>query len=246
MTSSTWPPTTLRSPPLTPRAASPMMSTRPALQAPGWSLPCGNKVVPSGWQATLIVAADQDEVEGDLRAGRLGCPPCGGVLRPWGHGRSRVLRRRVGRQDRFRVRRARCRGCRVTQTLLPEVSLLRRLDDVETIGAAIEAKAAGQGYGRIAAELERPKDTVQGWLRAFRRAAEAIRAHFTRWAHALDPLLGPIHPAADPVADALSAIGEAARAAVLALGPRPLWWLVSRLSGGVLLCNATRPLPAVP
>lgn len=144
------------------------------------------------------------------------------------------------------MRRARCRGCRRTQTLLPEVSLLRRLDEVETIGAAIEAKAGGQGHRPIATALERPKDTVRGWLRAFSRTAEAIRVHFTRWAHALDPMLGPILPAGDAVADALSAIGEAARAAVLAFGPRSLWPLVSRLSGGVLLCNATRPFPAVP
>lgn len=194
----------------------------------------------------LIVAADQEKVEAELGAGKLACPPCGGELRPWGHGRPRVLRRRAGRQERLRVRRARCRGCRVTQTLLPEVSLLRRLDDVETIGAAIEAKGAGQGYGRIAAQLERPKDTVRGWLRAFTRSAEVIRMHFTRWAYALDPLLGPIHPAGNVVADALSAIAVAARAAVLRFGPRPVWWLVSWLSGGVLLCNATRPLPAVP
>ncbi len=134
----------------------------------------------------------------------------------------------------------------MTQTLLPDVSLLRRLDDVETIGAAIVAKAAGQGHRPIATALERPQDTVRGWLRTFTRTAEAIRVHFTRWAHALDPLLGPILPAGNAVADAVSAIGEAARAAVLALGPRPLWSLVSRLSGGVLLCNASSPFPAVP
>ena len=194
----------------------------------------------------LIVAADGEQVEGELRAGRLGCPPCGGELRPWGHARPRVLRRRSGRQDRLRARRARCRECRVTQTLLPEVSLLRRLDDVETIGAAVVARAGGQGHRPIATQLDRPKDTVRGWLRAFTRTAEAIRVHFTRWAHALDPMRGPVLPAGDAVRDAVSAIGEAARAAALAFGPRPLWSLVSRLSGGVLLCNATRPFPAVP
>ena len=194
----------------------------------------------------LIVASDQERVEVELQAGRLACPPCGGELRPWGHGRWRVLRRRAGGQDHFRVRRARCRACLVTQTLLPEVSLLRRLDDIETIGAALEANGAGRGHRRIAAQLGRPEDTVRGWLRAFRSGAEAIRAHFTRWAHALDPLLGPIPPAGDAVADALSAIGEATRAAVLRFGPRPPWRLVSRLSAGVLLCNASRPFPAVP
>ena len=194
----------------------------------------------------LIVAPDQEQVEVELQAGRLACPPCGGELRPWGHGRWRVLRRRAGRQDRLRVRRARCRACLVTQTLLPEVSLLRRLDEVETIGAALEAIGAGWGHRRIAVQLGRPEDTVRGWLRAFRSGAEAIRAHFTRWAHALDPLLRPIPPARDAIADALAAIGEATRAAVLRFGPRPPWRLVSRLSGGALLCNASRPFPAVP
>ncbi len=194
----------------------------------------------------LIVASDQEQVEVELQAGMLACPLCGGELRPWGHGRWRVLRRRTGGQDHLRVRRARCRECRVTHTLLPEVSLLRRLDDVDTIGAALEAMAAGQGHRRIAEQLGRPEDTVRGWLRAFRGGAEAIRAHFTRWAHALDPLLGPIAPAGAPIADALSAIGEATRAAVLRFGPRPPWRLVSRLSSGVLLCNASRPFPAVP
>lgn len=194
----------------------------------------------------LIVAADQDAVEVALRARQLACPPCAGVLGPWGHGRERVLRRRAGGRDLLRPRRARCRACRVTQTLLPELSLLRRLDDVETIGAAIEARAAGRGHRPIAAELHRHKDTVRGWLRAFTRAAEAIRSHFTRWAYALDPLLEPIHPGGDAVADTVTAIAVAARAAVQSLGPRPVWWLVSRLSGGALLCNASRPYAAVP
>ncbi|HVB54043.1 MAG TPA: hypothetical protein VNF24_07620 [Candidatus Acidoferrales bacterium] len=42
----------------------------------------------------LIVASDQEKVEVELQTGRLACPPCGGELRPWGHGRGRVLRRR--------------------------------------------------------------------------------------------------------------------------------------------------------
>lgn len=123
----------------------------------------------------LIVAPDQGQVEVELQTGRLGCPSCGGELRPWGHGRWRVLRRRAGGQDHLRVRRARCRACRGTHTVLPEVSLLRRLDDIETIGAALEANGAGWGHRRIAAQLGRPEDTVRGWLRAFRRGAEAIR-----------------------------------------------------------------------
>jgi hypothetical protein len=130
--------------------------------------------------------------------------------------------------------------------LLPEISLLRRRDHVEVIGAALVAKAAGRGFRTIAAALGRDVYTVRAWLRAFGRAAERIRAHFTRWAYALDPMLGAIAPTGAVVCDAVAAIGEAARAAVLVVGPCPAWSVAARLSGGVLLCNATHPLPRVP
>ena len=66
--------------------------------------------------------------------------------------RERVLRCSVG--DRLlRPRRARCRGCAGTHVLLPDVALLRRQDEVAVIGAAIEAKVAGEGYRRIAATV---------------------------------------------------------------------------------------------
>lgn len=199
-----------------------------------------------GGHPVLIVGNDPARVEADLVAGRLACPPCGGELGPWGHAQWRALRRRDGHEEPMRPRRARCRMCKVTQVLLGDVALLRRRDDAETIGAAIEAKASGLCHRRIAEALGRHEDTVRGWLRAFVRAAEAIRVHFTRWAVALDPLLGPIEPTGGPLGDALAAIGTATRAAVLAFGPRPVWSAVSAMSGGALLCNASVPFPAVP
>jgi hypothetical protein len=143
----------------------------------------------------LIVGTDPFEVEADLVVGRLACPPCGGQLGPWGHARWRGLRQRSGQEEAMRPRRARCRMCQVTQVLLADVALIRRQDDAETIGEAAEARARGVSWARIAGSLGRAKETVRGWLRAFAAAAEAIRAHFTRWAAALDPLLGPIEPA---------------------------------------------------
>lgn len=193
----------------------------------------------------FIVGTDQAEVEVDLIAGRLGCPSCGGVLGPWGHARRRVVRRRTG-EEFFWPRRTKCRSCRSTHVLLAESMLARRRDEAETIGVAILAKAAGSGHRRIARSLGLLKDIVRGWLRSFGRAAEAIRAHFTRWAHALDPLLGPIEATGDAFADAVAAIGSAARAAVLAQGPRPVWATVSRMTGGALLCHTSCPYPPVP
>lgn len=113
------------------------------------------------------------------------------------------------------------------------------------IGQAIEAKVAGEGHRPIAERLGVPKDTVRGWLRRFVADGEAIRAHFTRCAFALDPVLGPVLPAGGMVADALEAVAVAARAWVLRFGPRPVWSLASVLSAGVLLCNTSSPFPRV-
>jgi hypothetical protein len=190
----------------------------------------------------LIVGAEQAWVEAELVGGRLGCPSCRGVLGPWGHARERVLRCRSG--DRLlRPRRARCRGCAGTQVLLPEVALSRRQDEVSVIGAAIEAKVAGEGYRRIASRLGVHADTVRGWLRRLAERAELVRAHFTRCAVVLDPELAPVLPAGSGIADALEAIAVAARAWVLRFGSGDPWRLASVLSGGLLL--ATRA-PAYP
>jgi transposase-like protein len=192
----------------------------------------------------LIVCAGQVRVEAELVGGLLGCPSCRAVLGPWGHGRERVLRCSVG--DRLlRPRRARCRGCAGTHVLLPGVALLRRRDEVSVIGAAIEAKVAGEGHRQIARRLGVHADTVRGWLRRFAERAARIRAHFTRWAVALDVELGAVLPAGSGIADALEAIAVAVRAWVLRFGPGDPWRIAGVLSGGVLLGNTSSPLAAV-
>jgi hypothetical protein len=90
-----------------------------------------------------------------------------------------------------------------------------------------------------------PVDTVRGWLRRFAARAELIRVHFTRWAVALDPELGPVLPAGSVIADALEAIAVAARAWVLRFGPGEAWRIACALSGGWLLRNTSSPFPAV-
>lgn len=114
--------------------------------------------------------------------------------------------------------------------------------------AALLARAQGQGYRRIATTLglRHVATTVRGWLRAFSRAAEVLRAYFTRRAYALDPDLGPIAAMGGVVADAVEAMAVAARAAVQRFGPLPVGARVARLSGGALLCNTSYPLPAPP
>jgi len=160
-----------------------------------------------------MVGTEPDVVERGLRAGRLACPTCRGVLRPWGHARPRVLR---GRAElvRLRPRRSRCGSCAGTHVLLAESMLLRRADAVEVVGAA---------------------GTVRGWLRRFAGRAQAVRAWFTALAAALDPQWGALAPAGSVLADAVAAVGAAARAAALRLGPRAPWRFAARVSGGRLL-----------
>jgi hypothetical protein len=195
-----------------------------------------------------MVGTVEEAVERDLVGGRLACPDCEGVLRPWGYGEERVLRRRDGEEVRWRPRRAICRyGCGRTHVLLWDCCLIRRRDDAERIVTALQRRAQGWGYRRIATELGM-RDfvwTVRGWLRAFASAAVVLRAHFTRWAYALDADLAPIEPRGSPVADAVEAMGVAVRAAVQRFGPLPVWARVARMSGGALLCkeNTIIPLP---
>jgi hypothetical protein len=135
--------------------------------------------------------------------------------------------------------------CLATHVLLPVLCLLRRRDAVTVIGEALRARATGAGHRPIASRLGVPKDTVRGWLRRFAAGAEAIRAHFARWAFALDPELGPVLPAGDGFADAVEALAVAARAWVLRFGPGPVWPLIAWLSGGVLLCHTSCPFPPI-
>jgi hypothetical protein len=165
------------------------------------------------------------------------------MLRPWGHARARVLRGE-DREAAFRPRRGRCGSCLVTHVLLPDFCLARRRDRAEVIGSALAANVSGKGHRRIATQIDVPVGTVRGWLRRFKWAAEQIRAHFTSWAYRLDPLQGPIGPAGSLVADAVEAIGVAARAATLRFGPRPAWGWAAAMSGGWLLATRVDLWPA--
>jgi hypothetical protein len=190
-----------------------------------------------------MVCAFAARVESDLFEGKLQCPACEGRLGPWGHARRRLVRG----LGWLRPRRSKCRCCGATHVLLADVCLRRRRDVVAVIGAALLGRAAGEGYRPIAARLNVPEDTVRGWLRRFRRDAEAIRAHFSRWSLALDVELGAVWPAGDSFADAVSVIGVAARAFVLRFGPSgEAWAIAARLSGGALLCHTSCLFPAVP
>jgi hypothetical protein len=126
--------------------------------------------------------------------------------------------------------------------LLPADSLLRRRDAVGVIGAALAARARGASMVRVAAAaVGVPFATVRGWLRRAAVVAGVVRARFTALAHDLDPLLGPIRTAGSALGDAVEAVGVAARAAALRLGPVDPWQFAASASSGRLLCNTSCP-----
>jgi len=188
----------------------------------------------------LIVGTDEAAVETDLTSGRLSCPSCASGLRPWGHGVGREVRLLSGSEQR-RFRRSICRLCLATHVLIPEDTLTRRRHGAEVIGAALTAKARGDGHRRIAKDLDVAPSTVRGWLRRFAAMADALRGHFVRWAHAIDPGHDHLSAGGSAFSDAVEAVGVLGIVAVRRFGPRPVWSLASVVTGGGLLCNTSSP-----
>ena len=184
----------------------------------------------------VTVGGEAAAVEQRLVEGQIVCPGCSGVLAGWGHARARSVRDSDG-VVRVRPRRARCASCGVTHVLLPVGLLLRRADTAVVIGAALAARAGGTGYRRIAAVLQRPVETVRGWLRRFAGRAEAVRRRFTVLLRAVaaDPVMP--QPAGSGWADAVAAIVAAAAAVAARFGVFrvPAWQWASAVSGGRLL-----------
>jgi hypothetical protein len=182
----------------------------------------------------LMVGTDPLEVDRLLTGGELGCPGCGGRLRPWGYARARGVR---GQEVvvTFRPRRSWCPGCGGTHVLLPASLLARRADAVAVIGGALLAKQAGMGHRRVAALLGRADSTVRGWLRRFGARAECVRVLFTGLLHVMDPTVWALTPTGSLFGDALDVLGLAAAAAARMFGPRPPWQFAASASGGLLL-----------
>jgi hypothetical protein len=202
--------------------------------------------------AVLTVGVDAVSVESRLARGELSCPACGGRLGAWGWARRRELRGSGGFALTLTPRRSRCSLCRVTHVLLPVVALLRRADLAEVIGAALAAKAKGLGARRIAALLDRPVETVRGWLRRFGSRAETVCRFFTGLL--VDVAPDPVVPAAAPTvfADAVAAVVGAAVAMAARwphLGEVPVWQAATAATRGrllspswpVILNNTSRP-----
>jgi hypothetical protein len=122
--------------------------------------------------------------------------------------------------------------------LLPVFALVRRADAVSVIGAALAAAAAGAGVRRVAAAVDRPMETVRGWVRCFARRAEAVRIVFT--ALLVGVGVDPVPPAArlSVFADAVAAVigaWVAVRSRWSDVGELPVWALAAAATGGRLL-----------
>lgn len=176
----------------------------------------------------MITVVDPDAARRSLLAGLLTCPEpgCDGVLRVWSRARARQVRRLDGGLIMLRPDRARCRGCAVTQVLLPAWCVPRRGYGVEVVGAALLAAAEGAGHRRAAARVQAPAGTVRGWLRAVRAGADVLTARAVEVAGAAGVGLFPPGPparwAGRALPEAVSALGAAARAFALDLStPRP-------------------------
>ncbi|MGY4544533.1 hypothetical protein ACVWY0_004480 [Arthrobacter sp. UYNi723] len=184
----------------------------------------------------LTVSHDAFSVESDLAAGRLVCPGCAGVLRPWGWARARFIRHGAGQACIpicHRPRRGRCQRCSVTHVLLGVDLAARRADTAAVIAAAVEAKAAGgTGHRAIAAWLGRPVSTVRGWLRAFTASAPRITEAFTALVHRDGTDAAGIWPAAAPTAAgrALSAVMAYARVLASRFGIVTMAWQAAGLA----------------
>ena len=171
----------------------------------------------------VMVVVDVEAARRLVAAGAMRCPDagCPGTLRPWSRATVRTVTVRGGLPVRLRPYRVCCRACTVTHVLLPAGCLPRRAYDVETIGTALTAAAAGAGSRRAAVAVAAPRSTVRTWLRAVRDQVSALTATAVAWARDLggDPADGvlPLVPAPDPIAAVLAALGAAA--ATVAAGP---------------------------
>ncbi|WP_281901935.1 DUF6431 domain-containing protein [Phytohabitans aurantiacus] len=186
---------------------------------------------------------DVDQAARDLAGGRLACPHCGGVLRPWAWAPVRTVRRLDGTSEPVRPRRTRCSSCHTTQVLLPAWCLPRCGDAAEVVGAALAANATGRGHRGIAADLDRPAATVRRWLRRVRgdHAEWLRRIAVTHLARLCPELVADLHPQPTVLGDAVNALAAAVYAYRHRLGvATDAWTLVAGLTGGRLLT----PVPA--
>lgn len=177
----------------------------------------------------------------DVEVPRVECPGCAGVTVRWS-GYWRFVRDGLARA--MFVPRVRCGSCDCTHAVLPAFVLVRRLDVVTSIGAALEDVAgSGCGVRPAARRVGVPYTTARGWVRRFGRRAERLQVAFG----ALTVELGGVvaaGPGGDAPRRALAAVTAAFDAACWLVGWSGLgrWRFASAVSGGSLIGTNTNTL----
>jgi len=155
---------------------------------------------------------------------------------------------RQTRWGRVDVHRVLCtsKPCGKTHSCWPDVLVGGRVDVVEVIGAALEAKAAGWGHRRIAGGLGVPEGTARGWLRRFALIASAVARALVAAAAAADPVVRA-PPEGNVLEVAVAWVGLAA-AALHSLSGEPVdrWRFAVMVMAGRLLAPPTGSAPAAP
>ena len=211
----------------------------------------------AGGTTVMTVRGSRESVEARLRSGLL-CCVCGGVLRPWGKARPRLVATFGGRVEVV-PRRAICRGgCGRSHVLLPAWLLSRRRYASVVIFAALGLRAAGLKAAAVAARLRLPVpgrpgecwcvpvSTAGSWLSRFAGRAGRLRQALMGLLPLADPLARVVAPAGSPAGDALAAL-EAVTAGLRrrfpALAMVAAHEVAAHLTCGLLLAPS---FPAVP
>ena len=175
------------------------------------------------------------------------CPTCRGWLIGWG-GYWRWLRAPLV-VERIWIRRGRCAACRRSHALLPDLTLVRRLDVVKVIGTALVLKVIdGLRWRPIAERLDLPLTTLRSWWQRFRSRAPLLLTMCTRLAVTLDGTPVDVRRVGERAA--LEVLSLAWHRASARVGRRinggTLWGFWSAISGGLGLgTHTTSPWAAI-
>ena len=175
------------------------------------------------------------------------CPTCQRLLIRWG-GYWRWLRAPL-LVERIWVRRGRCAACRRSHALLPDLTLVRRLDVVTEIGTALVLKVVdGLGLRPIADQLDVPLTTLRSWWRRFRVRSPTLLNLCTRLAVTLDGAPVDVRRSSERAAlEVLSIAWQRAHTRFGANAGGSVWAFWSGISGGLALgTHTTSPWAASP